>query len=48
MTPMANAECGASYISQWRVDTSSHEIIAAELSLSTVTDAEVLPRGNPY
>lgn len=25
------------------VDTSTHEIIAAELSLSTVTDAEVLP-----
>ncbi|MFA0025378.1 transposase, partial [Vibrio sp. 10N.261.49.A5] len=25
------------------VDTSTHEIIAAELSLSTVTDGEVLP-----
>ncbi|GMQ48322.1 hypothetical protein VB10N_33210 [Vibrio sp. 10N] len=25
------------------VDTSTHEIIASELSLSTVTDAEVLP-----
>ena len=26
------------------VDASTHEIIAAELSLSTVTDAEVLPK----
>ncbi|MFA0178754.1 transposase, partial [Vibrio lentus] len=25
------------------VDTNTHEIIAAELSLSTVTDGEVLP-----
>ena len=38
---MANVESGRKL--HIAVDTNTHEIIAAELSLSTVTDGEVLP-----
>lgn len=43
MTQTANTECGANCKLHIAVDTSTHKIIVAELSLSTVTDAEVLP-----
>ncbi len=39
MVLMGSAESGVSCA----VDTSTHEIVAVELSLSNVTDAEVLP-----